>query len=285
MSLVFGEIVVQFYCKNGIDSLADLFKAWMGGEADDFSELKIFLKSNILHEILDPNILDGILREQLYFPDYAVPIIYQALPLKFKVRDGEVTILPEEFNALNYKAAHVAHPVASIDVSLKLLKDLKQKLGTSKEIEVKREKARRYRRKYRALHPEKEKIAAKKRWEREKTEMTLERREAIRKAQLKYIRKNRKELAEKQKERRRREKLENPLSVYERDDKINHASNRKEIKKRYYERHKNEILARAKNNPKEKEWQRKYKAKVRFREKTGAKILSLLNGIINSKLH
>lgn len=79
--------------------------------------------------------------------------------------------------------------------------------------------------------------------------------------------------------------MENPLQVYARDDKINHAPNRKEIKKRYYERHKAEIRARAKANPKEKEWRRNYKAKVRFREKTGVKILALLNGIANSKAH
>lgn len=84
--------------------------------------------------------------------------------------------------------------------------------------------------------------------------------------------------------RRQREKLraENPEAVKEMYDKYNSSENAKQNKSKYYQRHKEEILRRARENPKTAEYKKRYKRKQRLK-KTGPQIMSLLQGIIRFK--
>ncbi len=269
------------YEKQTIDTLADVFAAWMGGDVSETKDVRRFLQESKLETILTVNDIDAIVRGLVYFPPMSLPAVYSAMPLRFNVSGGEVSLLPEEFARLNYQASRQAYPTSSLDINMKLALALQETFGEEKAAAVKREKKRRYRAKYRLEHPGCDKEYAKRRWQEEKESMSNERRESLRESWRKYARKP--EVRQREREKRKQMKLENPLKVYARDDAVNHAPNRKEIKQRYYQRHKEEILAKARANPKDKEWHRKYKAKVRFRTKTGPRVLALLNGIINSK--
>ena len=272
---------MQYYKKNTIDSLADLFSAWMGGEPDDYAELRKFIEGTKLKWVLSVTDVDAIIRKKAYFPDIAVPIIYNAIPLKFKTVFGEIEVGPEKFNQLNYQAKQGAE---CLNLSWKLLCELKKDIGNDKKELIRKEKNRKRMAAYRKANPEKETERSKRDYaKRGGANMTAERKETLREASRKYAKTHRKQISKKQKEKRLQMKLENPEAVKERDYAVNHAENRREIKRRYRERNREAIRQRARENPKEKEWRKKYKAKVRFRTKTGTKILSLLNAIVASK--
>jgi hypothetical protein len=77
-------------------------------------------------------------------------------------------------------------------------------------------------------------------------------------------------------------KEENPELLKAIDKKHNDSEKRSKRDKAYYLKHKDEISARAKANPKTAMYKRRYKLKQRLK-KTGPVISSLLLGIINSK--
>ena len=275
---------MQYYKKNTIDSLADLFFAWMGGEPDDYAELRKFIESTKLKWVLSVTDVDAIIREKAYFPDIAVPIIYNAIPLKFKTVFGEIEVGPEKFNQLNYQAQHREYGTYCLDLSFATLLELKKDIGDDKKELIRKEKNRKRMAAYRKANPEKEAEQNKRDYaKRGGANMTAERKETLREASRKYAKTHRKQISKKQKEKRLQMKLENPEAVKERDYAVNHAENRREIKRRYRERNREAIRQRARENPKEKEWRKKYKSKVRFRTKTGTKILALLKAIVASK--
>lgn len=74
--------------------------------------------------------------------------------------------------------------------------------------------------------------------------------------------------------RREQEKAENPEAVKEKDKKHNSSVEAKAAKKRYYEKNTQQVIERA----------CRYNKIKRFKQKTGPTILSLLQGIINSKI-
>ena len=74
-----------------------------------------------------------------------------------------------------------------------------------------------------------------------------------------------------------------PEIVKQRQQKYNQSEKRKESSKAYYEAHKQEIMQKAKDNPRTKINQQRYKAKKRFQERTGSKILSLLQALAEAK--
>ena len=133
---------MQYYKKNTIDSLADLFSAWMGGEPDDYAELRKFIEGTKLKWVLSVTDVDAIIREKAYFPDIAVPIIYNAIPLKFKTVFGEIEVGPEKFNQLNYQAKHREYGTYCLDLSFATLLELKKDIGDDKKELIRKEKNR-----------------------------------------------------------------------------------------------------------------------------------------------
>lgn len=275
---------LQSYKKDTIDSLSDLFLAWMGGEPDSHAEVRDFVNNSKLKWLLDVSDVDAIIRNIAYFPDFAVKTVYNAIPLKFKTAKGEITIGPEEFNKFNYKVQNADYSTVCLNLSMKILNELKKDIGDDKKILIKREKNRLKMAQYRAEHPEYRKQENKRDYERRGgANMTEERREQLEKAKQKYADTHKKEISKRAAVKRLKMKEENPELLKQLDYEKNHAENRKEIRKRYRERNRVELRERARNNPKEKEWSKRYKAKVRFRTKTGHKILSLLEAITKFK--
>ena len=99
----------------------------------------------------------------------------------------------------------------------------------------------------------------------------------------KYREENREAIRSRNNERRRRLKEENPELLKEIDRRHNQNANRQQSCREYYLKNKEKIAAKAKENPKVKEYKRRYKLKQRFRNSTGRTILALLQGIADSK--
>lgn len=151
--------------------------------------------------------------------------------------------------------------------------------------------------KYRQEHREELRAKAQKRREaakerKRKIEEEKRRAEELKKAALKeasrlrnivYREKNREAIRLRANERRLQLKEKNPELIKEYDKKANQRQSRVEAGKRYYERHKEIITQKAQDNPKVKEYKKRYKAKQRFKNTTGKVIIPLLQGIINFK--
>ena len=145
----------------------------------------------------------------------------------------------------------------------------------------KREKARLRMQKYRAEHPEKRKsyykpldtLPARKR---------RRQRKANNKRNAVYRAKNKEQIRERHNARRAKMKAENPELLKELDRKHNMTRNRKEAGQRYYQKHKEEINQKARQNPMVKVYKRRYQIKKRLK-KTGPVISALLQGLIAAK--
>lgn len=278
---------MQYYKKNSVDSLGDLFFLWMGGEPDSHLELRNFIEASNLSLIMDVNDLDAVVSGKVFFPDIALRTIYAAIPLKFSTYRGDIVVSEKDFVELNEKAKKI--PLArSLDISFAGLIKLKKLVNDEKKILIRKEKARIKMAKYRAKHPEYVKKENKKDYERRGGKnMTEERRrqlqEAKRASNIRYNAKHREELRQKRMSKTQQLKLENPELYSQMLRKQNQTLAHKEGKKRYKERHRDELNEKRRNNPKTKEYDRKYKAAKRFKEKTGSRIINLLYAIANSK--
>ena len=145
-----------------------------------------------------------------------------------------------------------------------------------------KEQARLRMRKYRAEHPEKVKSYYKK-LETLPLDEQEKQRETNRLRNKKYRDKNAEAIRARHNQYRAKMKEENPELLKEMDRQHNMTEGRRISGKKYYQTHKEEINLKAKNNPNVKIYKQRYKNKKRFQEKTGIQILSLLQGIINTK--
>ena len=147
---------------------------------------------------------------------------------------------------------------------------------------IRREKARLRMRKHRAEHPE-----ARKSYYVRYADLSPEEREKQQKANRErnrvYREKNREKIRKTRNEQRAKMKQENPELLKEIDRQHNANANRKESCRRYYERHKQEVLQRTNNNPMKKVYNARYKAKKRLQQ-TAPIIASIVQGVLNSKI-
>lgn len=231
------------YTKSDINSLSDVFAAWMGGYPENDAETKTFLQKKELDTAFSVIDINGILNEEIFIPEEILTAVYSVIPLKLPVKEKEVTVFPQEFNKLNHRVLHSDGIVRSLNMSFKSAYNLKQKYYETKDKAIKREKSRIINIKYRERHA--------------------------------------KAIAERVKQRRLNAKQMDLEGLKAADKANNSRPKRKEACKKYYQTHKEEITAKAKANPKVIEYKRKYKAKMRFQKTTGKTVLALLNGIIN----
>lgn len=270
--------------KTEITSLSDVFSGWIGGIPENDNEVRNFLKQNRLDGFLDKEDVYNILNHSAYFPEHLLPTIYAVLPIRLPTAGKPVGLLPQELARLNHRVIQNGIRPRSLDLSLRIAADLLKEFSAAKKEEVKKEQKRRISQRYRAAHPERIKESSKASWQKEKQQTTLEERSNKRRqTDARYRKNHAAELSKRFKLRRQTAKLENPLAVYEADAQNNRNPNKKEINHRYYQKNKQKITAKAKENPKTKTYKQRYKSKIRFQKQTGKTILSLLQGIIISK--
>ena len=85
-----------------INDMADVFYAVIGGQPDDLSEIKDFLKNNKLNQLLNAIDIENILKYDGFFADETVDAVYALLPVKLKLNQNKKLILtPQAFRKLN----------------------------------------------------------------------------------------------------------------------------------------------------------------------------------------
>lgn len=283
--------------KDSIDTLADVFCVWGGGYLETRPEIEAFLSSSHLDELISLNDYDRLLNHDAYLPDEALSAFYALLPVKLKLKAHEEAISPQIFNRLNMRTS-LKDESSMLNIAFNRCGNIaqeylpaKKQMWSEYQREIKKEAAKEKRREasklrmraYRAEHPEKAAEVNRKAWKKK----TAEEKEAIRQASRirnrKYRKEHRIDIHIRNIKRRETLKQENPELLKEKDRLANLNADRKEICKRYYEKHKEIITEKARNNPKTKEYKQRYKAKKRFQNTTNKIILPLLYGIINAK--
>ena len=306
--------------KNGFDELSDIFCAWLGGVPEEREEVKDFLRSSGLSCLLSEHDLAEVFKGNVYFSEETFLAVYALIPVKLKAGGKELVLFPQVFNRLNLKAAEkpstravnigFAEAAAVLEAfypekkryldanretlqkdnrkarnktySPEKYKLYRASLSEEKKAEL-REKSRLRMQRLRAENPEKATADARKYWRQMPQEKKDYQRIVSRGRNRKYREENREAIRSRNNERRRSLKEANPEWLKEMDRRHNQNANRQQSCREYYLKNKEKIAAKAKENPKVKEYKRRYKLKQRFRNSTGRTILALLQGIADSK--
>lgn len=305
--------------KNNIDSLSDVFAAWIGGYPETSFEYRQFIAQSGLEGIINIYDVENILFHNAFFPPEATDKIYAIIPpcFKFKNKKYEYALFRTTFKKLNNKMINLPNSgVINISLSAlskitkekiddknKYMEDNKTKFRnhnaavrnpdiwkqnyerrkltmTEEDLAKVREKARiRSSKRYRE---HREEVLAKNRQSRARKNTSFLEQLERRLQQRQYYKEHKEVISERRKAWRTNLKEENPELLKAIDKKHNDSEKRSKRDKAYYLKHKDEISARAKANPKTAMYKRRYKLKQRLK-KTGPVISSLLLGIINSK--
>lgn len=308
--------------KENLETLSDIFAAWIGGYPETNIEYRRFLAKSGLEGIISIYDIENVLFNNAYFPPETTDKIYALVPPRFKLKDKkyEYALFRTTFKKINNKTsglstsrvinvrlnALVQITQEKIDEKNKYMEENKtmfrnhnsavrnpdlwkqnyqrRKLTmTEDDLTKAREEARIRSSKRYSEH--REDILAKNRQNRANKQNAkispleqLERRIQ----QRKYYQENKEKISKKHRDWRVRMKEENPELLQAIDKKHNDPEKRSKRDKSYYLKHKDEISAKARANPKTATYKRRYKIKQRLK-KTGPIISSLLFGIINSK--
>ncbi|MBR6355291.1 MAG: hypothetical protein IKR92_00410 [Alphaproteobacteria bacterium] len=228
-----------------------------------------------------------------YFPEKVEKVMVTLAEAKFKREERERAERERkeqrrqelELKAREYEEMEKRRQEKQRQEKLEKERQQQEKERLAKEQEEKaaqkREKARLRMRQYRAEHPEKRKSYYKpldtlSAPERRRQRKANNKRNAV------YRAKNKEQIRERHNARRARIKAENPELLKELDRKHNMSAGRKEAGQRYYQKHKEEISQKARQNPMVKVYKRRYQIKKRL-EKTGPVISALLQGLIAAK--
>ena len=301
------------------DTLGSIFQAWRSAFKPK-NYKGTFLQETGLSELITESDLQKLIDGKACFSKETVMSVYGLLPLKLRLNNIEVNLFPQVFYRLNHRAlqqkeaeilnislsrADAVYQERTVD-KLKFVKEnmnhLRHENGKAKNPQSLRDAYRRYyknlseeekerrneksklrMRRYREAHPETVQInnqKAKERFEKLSEIEKLSKKIDNRMRNKQYRETHKEELAAKQ--RLYRKNLD-PEIAKQRQLRYYLSEGRKQSSKAYYERHKQEIMAKAKENPHTKINQRRYKIKKRFQERTGVKILSLLQALANAK--
>lgn len=295
------------YSKDSINSLSELFQAWLGGYPEQDDEIRLFLKKTKLETILGVSNVDVILREEAYFPDIVLPAVYAVMPVAFELPQKEIKISLQELNKLNYQAMKHRDNTHCLSISFGAANNLQNAFGEAKilaiknypeqqklkkeleeqrlrdEIEARKEARERRLQQEAELQQRRIENRERKLREKEEAQKAAAQRELNRKRNDVYRERHRLELRERAKQRRIVAKEQDPEGLKQLDKINNQKYDRKKICHDYYERHKEEICKKTNNTPKAALYKKQYKTKTRFKTNTGPKVLALLNGIINYK--
>ena len=306
------------YNKNSIDKLSDIFLAWQE-EYNATAYKKNFINDSGLSKLFNEADLQMLIDDRACIaPDLAMSV-YALIPVKLQLKNIKLAVFPQVFYRLNLRAfkqnaliLNISPEQAKkvyaqyypskqnfISKNINTLRYENQKAKNPEQIKaanqryldklspdekkVRNERKKLYMREHRALHPETIAASNKKSKERFSNLSAIEKLEkkiAARIRNKKYRETHKEELAEKNKLYREKQ---DPEAAKQKRDQYNKSAEHKQSAKNYYESHKQEILAKAKNNAQTKIYKQRYKAKKRFQEKTGAMIFALLNAIQQNK--
>lgn len=308
------------YNKDSIDNLSDVFCAWMGGYPETDAEINQFLQTSKLNQLMSVADMDVVIYHNGYFANETLLSVYSLIPIKLKTKNIEPAILPEMLNRYNKRVSQgqqsklvnisfakaldvydanypekynsikkvkaylrsYNYRIANPDAAKKAYKNRMAGMTEEEKI-IWREKNRLNAQIVRAKNPEPYRESASKYWHNLPEEKKAFLRIDSRERNKKYREENAEAIRARNNERRRLLKEENAELLKEQDRIHNQNANRQESCKKYYEKNKEIVAQKAKDNPKVKEYKRRYKLKQRFQKNTGEKILALLQGIANSK--
>lgn len=309
---------MEKFNKKEIENLSDVFAVWMGGYPEQISETRSFLQETKLDKLFSVTDIDNILCHNGYFTSKTAQAVFAIMPAEFVVGGKKLTVFAQTFNRLNLQTSRqknsmlinvsflAARQVINLyeaekkkyleenynrlrrqnylrnhpDAAQKAYERQKQNLSEEKK-EEKREKARLRMQKYRLEHPE---IMSKKTVRKlSPLEETLEKIKN-RRRNKEYREKNKEKISLKNKAYRAKKIAENPEEFKEKEREYNRSEKRRQVSQSYYERHKDEINRRARENPKTALYKQRYKRKKRL-EKTGPKILDILSSILQSRVN
>lgn len=184
---------MEAFVKNKINTLSDVFCAWMGGIPENDNEIKYFLsKHEDLAKLLTHRDIEHIVHFHAYFPDETLKAVYSLIPARVKLANGRefavfephfIQMNTAEIKRINSRAVNTDMRIAyNIYIHNYAEKYMYMKKNYNKfraanqrainpeqakewyrnrqlnmseeEKELKRKKAREYARKWRAEHPE-----------------------------------------------------------------------------------------------------------------------------------
>lgn len=277
-----------------ISDLSEVFYAVMGGKPDNIKEIEEFLTKSPLKELIFTNDMNRILEFDGFFSNEAVDAIYCLLPCKIPLANGKSWLMtPQAFRKLN--SDRIRRPASRfIDIPLSKASTIffthfKDKIDELKMIyrqigEKKTVTATKATPSPKAVEAPKQK----KKWkyipiDELSPEKQEERRAANRKHNDTYRKTRKLEISLRRKKWRIDLKEKDPEKLREYDRKLNKNRKERGYDKTYFQNNKEEIMRKARENPKTPGYKRKYRNKKRFQTKTGPKIMALLSGIIAAK--
>lgn len=308
--------------KESIETLSDVFAAWIGGYPETNIEYRRFVAKSGLEGIISIYDVENILFNNAYFPPEVTDTIYALIPPRFKLKnkDYEYALFRTTFKKINNKTAKL--PISrvvnvrvsalskitqeKIDEKNKYMEDNKtmfrnhnsavrnpeiwkqnyrrRKLAMTEEDLAKAREDARIRGEIRYKEHREEILARNRRNRVNKKSLPTSSLEQLEKKiqQRKYYEEHKELISERNKARRERLREENPELLKAMYKRHNEPEKRNKRDKAYYLKHKDEISAKAKANPKTAVYKRRYKIKQRLK-KTGPIISALLQGIINAK--
>lgn len=282
-----------------ISDLSEVFYAMMGGKPDNIREIEAFLDKNPLQELIFSTDMTRILEFDGFFSEEAVDAVYCLLPCKIPLGKGRDWLMtPQAFRKLN--SDRVRRPASRfIDIPLSKTNRIFFDNFKEKMVELKKLYQEEQQKKAMAEVKEKPKIIKekaqeatpqKKKWkyipiDELPPEKQEERRAANRKHNDTYRKTRKLEISLRRKKWRIDLKEKDPEKLREYDKKLNSHRKERGYDERYFRKNKEKIQQKARENPKTNVYKRKYRNKLRFQEKTGAKILALLGAIAAAKSH
>lgn len=302
--------------KHTIETLGELFQAWQA-QTDNPDT---FLQTSGLAELMSAPDLQKIINNKACFAPETTMMVYALMPIKIEFKDIKLNIFPQTFYRLNLLALK-QEGTSIINIRIKQGEEIYKKYYLPKqkfikeninklryenqkaknpeqikaanhryleklspeEKEMRKEKSKLRMRQYRETHPEsikKSNQKAKEKYNQLSEIEKLSQKIDARIRNKKYREAHKEEIAKKNKHYREAQDSE---IMKQKQKAYNQTDNRKQSAKTYYEKHKQEILAKAKDNPQSKLYKQKYKAKKRFQEKTGTTILALLQALAEAK--
>ena len=291
----------EFEVKKAND-LSDVFFAVMGGRPEKIAEIEAFMAHSPLKELFFAADMNRILEYDGFFAEEAVDAVYALLPAEIRLSPTHSWLMtPQEFRQLN--AARINRPASRfIDVSLSKAMNVyfnhfKSKISELKKLyqEAQQNKQHTQSTPKKTELPRRPEIKTNDMPKKQNpVDMSLnalciaerkERSAAARHAHnsVVYRQRHKQEISQKRRAARLKLKAENPDLLKEMDKKRNSRRKITGSDRKYFQKHKAEIRARLRENPKTNEYKRKYRNKIRFITKTGPQILALLNGIVAAK--
>ena len=94
---------MEAFVKNKINTLSDVFCAWMGGIPENDNEIKYFLsKHEDLAKLLTHRDIEHIVHFHAYFPDETLKAVYSLIPARVKLANGrEFAVFEPHFIQMN----------------------------------------------------------------------------------------------------------------------------------------------------------------------------------------